>query len=108
MSIFLWLMGLYGLPLWFLFRLWYFANNSKRESWRDDPFDGASKTFSVCFVLILSWVGFFTSAGIVSCKKEDLAQTFFIPVRGEKSMAVKIFLYKMRALGLRLIFIKES
>jgi len=103
MITFLLIMGIWVLPLWFLFRLWYFTN---KYSHGYAEFDGQSKAFSAFLVLVVSWIGFFMSAGIVGSRKEHMARTFFIPVR-ENSMAAKIFWFKVRIALLRLLLIKE-
>jgi hypothetical protein len=108
MEAFLWFMAIWGIPLWFTFRLWYFTNKrTGTNDWLSIGFDGVSKGFSVFFVLLLSWLGFWLTVAITNVTKSDVAQTFFLPVR-EKSMASKMFWYKMRVLALRFLFIKES
>ena len=95
---------MYVLPLWFMFRLWYFTKD--RESYRGG-FDGADKVFSVFMIFIVSWLGFIISLSVANPKRNDLRRTFFLKAN-DKSMAAKIFWYRVRVLLLRLLFIKES
>ena len=107
MTAFLFLFFLYIVPIWFTLRMRYFANKRAREySWQEN-YETVDFGFAIFFICVVSWIGFGVAIAISGCKKSDVAQAFFLPYGRGKSMRTKMFFYKVRKFGLRLLFIKE-
>lgn len=98
MIIFLIIFFLYILPLWFLFRYYYF----------DEYMEGEELAFGIVLTLIISWIGFSIVVLMDNDESDAIRETFFLPPKRDQSLNSKIFWYKIRVLLLRLLFIKEK
>jgi hypothetical protein len=94
---FLIILGVWLLPLWFFFRVYYF----------DRTLDGFDLFFALLMISITSWIGLLLMVHVTGSHRAA-RKAFFLPEKKDQSMQSKIFWYRVRSFFLALLLIKEK